>query len=164
MCWARGCSAARRSAVPSEERLAPGGRLTLLCWQALADNPWVSVPRAAVLPLVQEPAAPPPDTPGPFRFADPAPLQRAGRLLAQSRPLPVLGPRAAAAQARGFAYFAAKVHPDVRLLDEGGTMLVDRIDAARLAGASALLCFALPRHPREVVEALAVAGALGAQF
>lgn len=36
-------------------------------------------------------------------------------------------------------------------------MLVDRIDAARLAGASALLCFALPRHPREVVEALAYA-------
>ncbi|MBZ2408040.1 MurR/RpiR family transcriptional regulator [Streptomyces albidoflavus] len=90
-------------------------------------------------------------------LADPAPLERAGRLLAQSRPLPVLGLRAAAAQARGFAYFAAKVHPDVRLLDEGGTMLVDRIDAARLAGASALLCFALPRHPREVVEALAYA-------
>ncbi|GJE60248.1 class I SAM-dependent methyltransferase [Methylobacterium trifolii] len=55
--------------------LAPGGRLTLLCWQALADNPWVSVPRAAVLPLVPEPAAPSPDAPGPFRFADPAPLR-----------------------------------------------------------------------------------------
>ncbi|NEC13841.1 MurR/RpiR family transcriptional regulator [Streptomyces sp. SID8014] len=90
-------------------------------------------------------------------LADPGPLERAGRLLAGSRPLPVLGLRAAAAQARGFAYFAAKVHPDVRLLDEGGTMLVDRIDAVRLAGASALLCFALPRHPREVVEALAYA-------
>ncbi|MFD4990059.1 MurR/RpiR family transcriptional regulator [Streptomyces sp. NPDC058374] len=90
-------------------------------------------------------------------LADPAPLERAGRLLAGSRPLPVLGLRAAASQAYGFAYFAAKVHPDVRLLEEGGTMLVDRIDAARLAGASALLCFALPRHPREVVEALAYA-------
>ncbi|MEU8569671.1 MurR/RpiR family transcriptional regulator [Streptomyces pathocidini] len=87
-------------------------------------------------------------------LADPAPVERAGRLLAASRPLPVLGLRAAAAQARGFAYFAAKVHPDVRLLDEGGTMLADRVDAARRAGASALLCFALPRHPREVVEAL----------
>ena len=33
-------------------------------------------------------------------------------------------------------------------------MLHDRIDAAARAGASALLCFALPRHPREVVDAL----------
>lgn len=66
----------------------------------------------------------------------------------------MLGLRAASSQARGFAYFAAKVHPDVRILDEGGSMLADRIDAAAGAGASALLCFALPRHPREVVEAL----------
>ncbi|WP_190122146.1 MurR/RpiR family transcriptional regulator [Streptomyces inusitatus] len=94
-------------------------------------------------------------------LADPAPVERAGRLLAASRPLPVLGLRAAAAQARGFAYFAAKVHPDVRLLDEGGTLLADRIDAARRAGASALLCFALPRHPKEVVEALAYARTAG---
>ncbi|WP_267245174.1 MurR/RpiR family transcriptional regulator [Streptomyces sp. PR69] len=87
-------------------------------------------------------------------LADPVPVERAGRLLAASRPLPVLGLRAASSQAKGFAYFAAKVHPDVRTLDEGGTMLADRIDAARRAGASALLCFALPRHPKEVVEAL----------
>ncbi|MFJ1600907.1 MurR/RpiR family transcriptional regulator [Streptomyces sp. NPDC088261] len=94
-------------------------------------------------------------------LADPAPVERAGRLLAASRPLPVLGLRAASSQARGFSYFAAKVHPDVRLLDEGGTMLADRIDTARSAGASALLCFALPRHPKEVVEALAYARAAG---
>ncbi|WP_326611962.1 MurR/RpiR family transcriptional regulator [Streptomyces scopuliridis] len=94
-------------------------------------------------------------------LADPGPVEQAGRLLAASRPLPVLGLRAASSQARGFAYFAAKVHPDVRLLDEGGTMLADRIDAARTAGASALLCFALPRHPKEVVDALAYARSTG---
>ncbi|MFD1832616.1 MurR/RpiR family transcriptional regulator [Streptomyces desertarenae] len=88
------------------------------------------------------------------QLADPAPVAEAGRLLAASRPLPVLGLRAAAAQARGFAYFAAKVHPDVRLLDEGGSMLADRLDGAVRAGASALLCFALPRHPRETARAL----------
>lgn len=87
-------------------------------------------------------------------LADPGPVERAGRLLAASRPLPVLGLRASAAQARGFAYFTAKVHPDVRLLDEGGSLLADRIDSARQAGASALLCFALPRHPRELLDAL----------
>lgn len=94
-------------------------------------------------------------------LADPRPVQRAGRLLAASRPLPVLGLRAAASQAYGFAYFAAKVHPDVRLLNEGGTMIQDRIDAAARAGASALLCFALPRHPREVVDTLAYAREAG---
>lgn len=94
-------------------------------------------------------------------LANPVPVERAGRLLAASRPLPVLGLRAAAAQARGFAYFAGKVHPDVRLLDEGGSLLTDRIDSARRAGASALLCFALPRHPREVVETLAYARGTG---
>ncbi|MGW2111362.1 MurR/RpiR family transcriptional regulator [Streptomyces sp. NPDC001948] len=90
-------------------------------------------------------------------LADPGPVERAGRLLAASRPLLVLGLRAASSQARGFGYFAAKVHPDVRVLDEGGSMLRDRIDAARRAGASALICFALPRHPKEVVDALAYA-------
>ncbi|MFJ9664623.1 MurR/RpiR family transcriptional regulator [Streptomyces sp. NPDC101219] len=94
-------------------------------------------------------------------LADPEPVRRAGRVLAHSRPLPVLGLRAAAAQAHGFAYFAAKVHPDVRLLNEGGTMLQDRIDAAARAGADALLCFALPRHPREVVDALTHAKGAG---
>ncbi|MEU9796132.1 MurR/RpiR family transcriptional regulator [Streptomyces sparsogenes] len=94
-------------------------------------------------------------------LADPAPVVRAGRLLAESRPLPVLGLRAASAQAGGFAYFARKVHPDVRLLDEGGTMLADRVDAAVRAGATALLCFALPRHPREVVEGLEYARSVG---
>ncbi|MGW4228588.1 MurR/RpiR family transcriptional regulator [Streptomyces sp. NPDC004980] len=90
-------------------------------------------------------------------LADPQPVERAGRLLAGSKPLLVLGLRAASSQARGFGYFAAKVHPDVRVLDEGGSMLRDRIDAATRAGASALMCFALPRHPREVVDALAYA-------
>lgn len=90
-------------------------------------------------------------------LADPAPVERAGRLLAASPTLPVLGLRAASAQARGFAYFAAKVHPDVRLLDEGGSLLADRIDSCVRAGASVLLCFALPRHPREVADALGYA-------
>ncbi|SCK49611.1 transcriptional regulator, RpiR family [Streptomyces sp. WMMB 714] len=90
-------------------------------------------------------------------LADPAPVERAGSMLAATPTLPVLGLRAASAQARGFAYFAAKVHPDVRLLDEGGSMLADRIDGCVRAGAQVLLCFALPRHPREVADALSYA-------
>ncbi|MGI5158258.1 MurR/RpiR family transcriptional regulator [Microbispora sp. CA-102843] len=92
---------------------------------------------------------------------DPGPVATAARLLAASRPLPVLGLRAAAAQAAGFAYFAAKVHPDVRPLHEAGSLLADRIEQAAAAGATALLCFALPRYPAELVDALRAARAAG---
>ena len=85
----------------------------------------------------------------------------AGRLLAASRPLPVLGLRAAAPLAAYFGYFAAKVHPDVRVLDTGGTLLMDRLDQARAAGAGAMLAVVLPRYPRETLEAVREARAGG---
>jgi DNA-binding MurR/RpiR family transcriptional regulator len=86
---------------------------------------------------------------------------RAAELLIASRPLPVLGLRAAAPLAAYFGYFAAKVHPDVRVLDTGGTHLLDRLDQARAAGASAMLTLVLPRYPRETLEAIREAGAAG---
>ncbi|HTF07966.1 MAG TPA: MurR/RpiR family transcriptional regulator [Asanoa sp.] len=95
------------------------------------------------------------------RLHDQARLTRAGALLAASRPLPVLGLRSAAPLAGYFGYFAAKVHPDVRLLDTGGSMLADRVDQARAAGATALLAIVLPRYPREAIEALRAARADG---
>lgn len=88
-------------------------------------------------------------------------LAETGRLLAASRPLPVLGLRAAAPLAAYFAYFAAKVHPDVRVLDDGGSLLTDRIEQAAEAGASALLALVLPRYPRETLDALREARAAG---
>ena len=91
------------------------------------------------------------------------PVAEAGRVLAASRPLPVLGLRAAGAVAAAFAYFAAKVHPDVRLLQEGGSVLSDRLDQAREAGAGAMLAFVLPRYPREAIDALRAARAAGLQ-
>ena len=94
-------------------------------------------------------------------LADPRPVTAAGALLAGSRPLPVLGLRAAAPIAGYFGYFAAKVHPDVRVLDTGGSALADRLEQAHAAGASALLAFVLPRYPREALDALRTARALG---
>jgi DNA-binding MurR/RpiR family transcriptional regulator len=88
-------------------------------------------------------------------------LAAAAALLAATRPLPVLGLRAAAPLAAYFAYFAAKVLPDVRILDTGGSMLADRLEQARGAGATAMLAFVLPRYPRESVEALRAARAAG---
>lgn len=95
------------------------------------------------------------------RLADRAPLAAAGKLLAGSSPLPVLGLRVAAPLAGYFGYFASKVHPDVRVIDGGGSMLVDRLEQARTAGATAMLAIVLPRYPREALAALAEARTAG---
>ncbi|MFF3865529.1 MurR/RpiR family transcriptional regulator [Micromonospora sp. NPDC001898] len=95
------------------------------------------------------------------QLADPDRIAETGELLAASRPLPVLGLRAAAPLAAYFAYFAAKVHPDVRVLDDGGSLLTDRLEQAAAAGATALLAFVLPRYPRETLDALREARAAG---
>lgn len=94
-------------------------------------------------------------------LADRQPIAEAGKLLAASRPLPVLGLRASAPVASYFSYFAAKVHPDVRLLDQGGSLLADRLEQARAAGASAMLAVVLPRYPRESLDALREARSAG---
>jgi DNA-binding MurR/RpiR family transcriptional regulator len=88
-------------------------------------------------------------------------VRRAAALLIGSRPLPVLGLRAAAPLAAYFGYFAAKVFPDVRVLDGGGTSLLDRLDQAHADGAGAMLAIVLPRYPRESVEAVREAKAAG---
>lgn len=95
------------------------------------------------------------------QLADRDGVTAAGTLLAGSRPLVVLGLRAAAPLAGYFAYFAAKVLPDVRVLDSGGSLLTDRLEQTRAAGASALLAIVLPRYPRESLDALREARAAG---
>lgn len=49
--------------------LKPGGRLAILCWAALDDNPWIKVPLAAVRELIDSPPPLPEGAPGPFAFA-----------------------------------------------------------------------------------------------
>jgi SAM-dependent methyltransferase len=51
--------------------LAPGGRVSFVCWQEVARNPWMAVPLRAAAQQVTLPAPPPPDAPGPNSFADP---------------------------------------------------------------------------------------------
>lgn len=92
------------------------------------------------------------------QLGDLSAVAKAAELLAGSRPLPVLGLRAAAPLAGYFGYFAAKVHPDVRVLDSGGTELLDRLDQARNAGATAMLAIVLPRYPRETLDAIRESG------
>src|SRR5262245_55186525 len=56
--------------------LRPGGRLGFVCWQALAENPWLAVPLKAAAPHLTLPPPPAPDAPGPFSFADPERVRR----------------------------------------------------------------------------------------
>jgi DNA-binding MurR/RpiR family transcriptional regulator len=88
-------------------------------------------------------------------------VERAAELLVATPVLPVIGLRAAAPLAGYFGYFAAKVRPDVRILDTGGTNLLDRLDQARHAGATATLALVLPRYPREALDAIREAKAAG---
>jgi len=87
-------------------------------------------------------------------LADTRRVQTAASWLVKTRPLPVVGLRAAAPLAGYFSYFAAKIHPEVRVLDHGGSLLPERLEQAAASGAKAVLAFALPRYPRELLEAL----------
>lgn len=52
--------------------LSPAGRLGFVCWRAMSENPIMTAPMRAALPLLPETPPPPADpfAPGPFAFAD----------------------------------------------------------------------------------------------
>jgi DNA-binding MurR/RpiR family transcriptional regulator len=94
-------------------------------------------------------------------LAEPGAVSELGRQLAASEPLCVLGLRVSAPLAAYFGYFAKKIHPDVWVLADGGSTVFDRLAQARQAGGAWVLCFLLPRHPRETLEAMSYAKSLG---
>jgi len=51
--------------------LRPNGRVAFVCWQGIADNPWMLLPMTAALQHLSPPPLPAPGAPGPFAFADP---------------------------------------------------------------------------------------------
>ncbi|MFC4945536.1 MurR/RpiR family transcriptional regulator [Pseudonocardia sp. GCM10023141] len=95
------------------------------------------------------------------RLADDTALAAAGRRLVASEPLVVMGFRVSGPLAALFGYLAAKIHPDVRVLDAGGSVLGDRLRHAQRCGAATVLLFALPRYPCEARAALLQARDLG---
>jgi len=56
--------------------LRAGGRLAFVCWQALAENPWMAVPLMAAVPHLPPMSPPAPGAPGPFAFAEPEHVSR----------------------------------------------------------------------------------------
>ncbi|MER6002449.1 MurR/RpiR family transcriptional regulator [Nonomuraea angiospora] len=89
------------------------------------------------------------------------PLKELGEQLAATEPLPVVGLRVSCGLATTFAYYARRIHPDVRLLTHGGSELVDGLHAARRAGAEWVVAVVLPRYPAEAVQALEYAEKMG---
>jgi SAM-dependent methyltransferase len=53
-----------------QRALRPGGRLTLLTWQSVAENEWLTEFRSA-LAVGRDLPTPPPEAPSPFALADP---------------------------------------------------------------------------------------------
>src|SRR5262249_15661311 len=49
---------------------APGARMALVCWPALAENPWMEVPMTAVAQHLLPRPKPVPNAPGMFAFSD----------------------------------------------------------------------------------------------
>ncbi|HWD07128.1 MAG TPA: MurR/RpiR family transcriptional regulator [Amycolatopsis sp.] len=94
-------------------------------------------------------------------LADDTKLRAIGASLMESVPLVVAGYRISSAQAASFAYLAKKIHPDVRLLTDSGTVFGDALRHAHRLGAQRLVLVALPRYPRESAAALAQARELG---
>lgn len=88
-------------------------------------------------------------------------LADAGARLAAAPAVVICGLRASAPLAGYVAFFARKIHPDVRLLTHGGSPAVDELRHARDAGADTLLCLALPRCPQETRGLVDVARTLG---
>ncbi len=51
--------------------LRRGGRVSFACWRSFPENPWMTVPFAALATFLAPPPPPPPGAPGPFSFGDP---------------------------------------------------------------------------------------------
>ncbi|NTF91507.1 MurR/RpiR family transcriptional regulator [Agrobacterium rhizogenes] len=94
-------------------------------------------------------------------FSDKKLIDQFGQALAESRPLAVLGLRASAGLATHFCYFAAKVHPDIRQLAQGGSLIEDQIEQCHAAGGRWMLVFMMPLHPRETLRAIELAKQTG---
>lgn len=95
------------------------------------------------------------------RLADDTPIVDAGRNLAASDPLVVVGLRASVAVADYFAWFAAKIHPDVRGVTGAQGSGRDVLAQARAQGGEWAVVFLLPRRPRQTLELMRWAHRIG---
>ena len=95
------------------------------------------------------------------QLADLGTVELAADALARTPVLPVHGSRSAAALAGQFAFFASKIHPNVRLLAGARSELMDQLVQSRELDATAMFAVALPRYPQELIDVLGAAKRAG---
>jgi SAM-dependent methyltransferase len=98
--------------------LRPGGRLALVCWAPLDDNPWFKEPLAAGIRRLGPPEPQPPRAPGPLALAETGYIDEilSGAGFVERRIETVTTQLAGAATAEEEAAFACQVGPLTRLL------------------------------------------------
>lgn len=79
-------------------------------------------------------------------------IERAGQLLNSADIVMVVGLRISASLAQNFAYRLGRIRPNVRLSITDGSQVYDDLALAADAPTKALLVFAMPRYPRELVR------------
>ena len=94
-------------------------------------------------------------------FADADEINRIVDAMVESKPLAVVGLRISTGLATQFEFYASRIHSDVRLITDGGSMTQDRLQQCHLAGGRTALFFMLPLHPKETVQAIQFARELG---
>jgi SAM-dependent methyltransferase len=115
--------------------LAPGGSLSFVCWQPVADNPWWVEPAKVTAPFLDDPGPSDPNAPGPFSLSDPVTvymlLSNAGfgsvDLQPLELPMRVVGPPEAGLRfltERGHAEKALQIPEAVAPVTEGLRALV----------------------------------------
>jgi len=92
---------------------------------------------------------------------DPTWLYELGAEMAKSAPLIVLGVRASAALAHHFGYFARRALGSVEVITQLDSSGEDQLHHAMQAGATWMLCIALPRYPKETLHGARMARARG---
>jgi DNA-binding MurR/RpiR family transcriptional regulator len=80
-------------------------------------------------------------------------IRQAAEILSSS-PVMVYGCRSSAGLATHFAYFAHKIHPDLRLSTGPSSVVLEELAGSRLVGGRSLLAVVLPRYPREALNVL----------
>ena len=115
----------------------PGGRLSFVCWQALAKNPWAARPLEAVMRLL--PASAMPDMlregrPGPFFMSDPARvraiLDQAGWKDVSIEPVEMSLHLGAAATLDEAVEYSLQIGPAARAMTDAPEALKPALEAA----------------------------------
>ena len=122
------------------EALAPAARLTFSCWRPNDQNPWFSIPAAAVREHLPPPEPPPPGAPGPLAFSDPERVRSILNAAGFSRVeiVPFDAPLHLGDDVEGAAALTAQIGVAARL--------IERAEPALAAKAMAAMRAALARH------------------